>query len=106
MLADPRHWQSHYPGSATEQQLQRHFSYSDRIRYYWTQPEAIAAVDELMAALDAVVIPEPLVSQHLGRLYPAVAAARLAATPRDLCLAAINLALEPYRIATDKERAA
>ena len=100
MLAEPGNWQSHYPGTAAEQRLQRHFSYSDRIRYYWTQPEAVAAVEGLLRQLDGVSIPETLVSQYLGRLYPAVAAGSLPATARELCLAAVDLALAPYRVAT------
>jgi len=100
MVRDPRHWQGHYPGTPEQQYLQRHFSYSDRIRYYWTQAEAAAAVDGLLARLDAVTIPETLVSQYLGRLYPAVAAGRVPARARALCLAAIDLALVPYRAAT------
>lgn len=99
MLAEPQHWRSHYPGTADEQHLQRHFSYSDRVRYYWAHPAAVAAVDRLMAALDAVKIPETLVSQYLARLYPAVAAGHLK-TPKALCLAAIDLTLAPYRAAT------
>lgn len=99
MLAEPGNWRSHHPGTPDEQYLQRHFSYSDRIRYYWTHPEAVAAVDRLMAKLEAVSIPETLVSQYLGRLYPAVAAGSLPARPRELCLAAIDQALAPYRVA-------
>ena len=106
MLAETANWRSHYPGTPDEQYLQRHFSYSDRIRYYWTHPEAVAAVDRLFAKLEAVAIPETLVSQYLGRLYPAVAAGSLKATPKALCLAAIDLALEPYRVATTRRDAA
>lgn len=102
MLTDPAHWRSHYAGSPAEQYLQRHFSYSDRIRYYWTHPEAAAAVDRLFAALDVATIPEILVSQYLGRLYPAVALGQLAADPRALCLAAVDAALAPYRTATKR----
>jgi D-tagatose-bisphosphate aldolase class II non-catalytic subunit len=96
MLDNPAHWQSHYPGTPAEQRLQRHFSYSDRIRYYWPHPDAVAAVDSLMHRLEGRDIPEPLVSQYLGRLYPLVAAGTLAASPRDLCIAAVNAALDPY----------
>jgi D-tagatose-1,6-bisphosphate aldolase subunit GatZ/KbaZ len=106
MLTDPTNWRSHYPGTPDEQYLQRHFSYSDRIRYYWTHPEAVAAVDRLLAALDTVSIPETLVSQYLGRLYPAVASGEIAASPRALCLAAIDQALAPYRTATTRGAAA
>lgn len=105
MLAETANWRSHYPGTPDEQFLQRHFSYSDRIRYYWTHPEAVAAVDRLFAKLEAVSIPETLVSQYLGRLYPAVAAGELDAKPKVLCLAAINLALAPYRVATTRSAA-
>lgn len=100
MLADPQYWQSHYPGTPEEQRLQRHFSYSDRIRYYWTQAEAVAAVERLLARLEGVAIPQTLVSQYLARLYPAVAEGRLLPQARELCLAAVELALAPYRAAT------
>jgi D-tagatose-1,6-bisphosphate aldolase subunit GatZ/KbaZ len=96
MLAQPQHWASHYPGTSTAQRLQRHFSYSDRIRYYWPAPEAVAAVDALLARLEGHTIPETLISQHLARLYPAVVTGQLAATPNALCLAAIDAALDPY----------
>ena len=96
MLANPQHWKSHYPGSENEQRLQRHFSYSDRIRYYWPEPRAVAAVERLIQRLDGLAIPETLISQHLGRLYPLVVEGRLGSTPRALCLAAIDTALDPY----------
>ena len=102
MLEDPRHWTSHYPGTPGHQRLQRHFSYSDRIRYYWTHPDAVSAVNRLFDALSAITIPETLISQYLGRLYPAVAAGRIAPRPKDLCLAAVHEALAPYRTATTR----
>lgn len=100
MLDQPKHWASHYPGSPEEQRLQRHFSYSDRIRYYWPDPRAQAAVETLMSRLDSRSIPETLVSQYLARLYPDVVIGALKPTARDLCLAAIDAALEPYYLAT------
>ena len=38
MLAAPENWAKYYEGSDAELALQRHFSYSDRMRYYWPQP--------------------------------------------------------------------
>ena len=38
MLADPSHWQGHYPGTPDEQRFARAFSLSDRARYYWPVP--------------------------------------------------------------------
>jgi D-tagatose-1,6-bisphosphate aldolase subunit GatZ/KbaZ len=99
MLAEPSHWAGHYGGAADEQRLQRHFSYSDRIRYYWPDARAAAAVDELLARLPDE-IPETLISQHLARLYPDVVEKRVAPKARDLCLAAVDAALAPYATAT------
>jgi D-tagatose-1,6-bisphosphate aldolase subunit GatZ/KbaZ len=67
MLAEPGFWQSHYPGSPEEQHLLRHYSFSDRIRYYWPHPKAQAAVTRLLDALQDRTIPPTLVSQFLPR---------------------------------------
>jgi D-tagatose-1,6-bisphosphate aldolase subunit GatZ/KbaZ len=88
---------SHYPGTPEEQQLQRHFSYG-RIRYYF-RPRAVAAVDRLMDRLGEREIPQTLISQYLSRLYPSVLAGRVLPRPRDLCLAAVDLVLDPYYVA-------
>lgn len=65
MLREPKDWKGHYHGTDAEQALQRHYSYSDRIRYYWNRPEAEAAVARLRDALDGRVIPETLMRQFL-----------------------------------------
>jgi len=65
MLAEPGHWAQHYDGNADEQRLMRHYSLSDRIRYYWTHPKAAAAVDRLMTALSGQSVPALLFHQHL-----------------------------------------
>ncbi|MFK4809883.1 D-tagatose-bisphosphate aldolase, class II, non-catalytic subunit [Devosia sp. ZW T5_3] len=73
MLREPLHWQKYYHGDDTALRVQRHFSYSDRIRYYWPHPDAIGAVDRLMTALGEREIPMPLISQFLGTLHAAAA---------------------------------
>ena len=99
MLDQPKHWASHYSGAPDEQRLQRHYSYSDRIRYYWPDPHAQAAVDALMSRLAAHPIPETLISQYLARHLPDVVSGKLKPTPRDLCVAAIDAALDQYSAA-------
>jgi D-tagatose-1,6-bisphosphate aldolase subunit GatZ/KbaZ len=96
MLREPQNWRGYYAGSADELRVQRHFSFSDRIRYYWARPEAQAAVDRLFARLGERVIPEPLISQYLGALYPAVADGALPARPRELVIAAVRRILARY----------
>jgi len=100
MLENPGHWQSHYPGAPDEQRRLRHFSYSDRIRYYWPDPRAAAAVDRLFDRLGTGLIPETLISQHLARLYPSVLTGEVSPRPRELCIAAVNQALDGYYAAT------
>ncbi len=97
MVEKPGHWQRYYHGDAAALRLQRHFSYSDRIRYYWPEPTAEAAVRRLMDRLAGRAIPETLVSQYLAALYPAVAAGRIAAEPAALLIAAVQRVLAVYR---------
>lgn len=96
MLQKPQHWAKYYHGNALHQHLQRHYSYSDRIRYYWTDPAASAAVVELLALFGQQNIPEPLISQHLGAAYPDVMTGQTAKTAPALLRAAVMRALKPY----------
>lgn len=100
MTSEPGYWENYYHGDANQMLVQRHFSYSDRIRYYWSHPQAVAAVDRLFARLDGLDIPETLVSQFLAPMYPQVAAGTLATRARELCIAAVRRALQPYSEAT------
>lgn len=90
MLEKPDNWQAYYEGDAQEQFFQRHFSYSDRIRYYWNEPAAKTAVDRLFAALGDTVIPEPLISQFMARQ------SRQPGNAKGLVIHAIRTALSPY----------
>jgi len=100
MTLEPDNWKRYYHGDERQLFIQRHYSYSDRIRYYWNHPSAAAAVDRLFARLEGVEVPETLVSQFLAPLYPQVSAGTVAARPRDLCMAAVSHALKPYSEAT------
>ena len=72
MQLQPQHWQRFYPGNAVEQQLLRQYSFSDRIRYYWQQPELQQAVSRLLQNLSTVAIPLPLLSQFMPLQYQAI----------------------------------
>ena len=96
MLGEPDHWQKYYHGPAKYLQFQRHFSYSDRIRYYWPHRDAQAALKRLDERLDGQRIPETLVSQYLAALYTAVAAGRVEARPRNLQITAVQAVLALY----------
>jgi len=65
MSERPEQWNKYYTGFQTELWLQRHFSYSDRIRYYWPEPAARAAADTVLERLHGRTIPATLLSQYL-----------------------------------------
>ncbi|HVJ40390.1 MAG TPA: D-tagatose-bisphosphate aldolase, class II, non-catalytic subunit [Dongiaceae bacterium] len=99
MLREPGNWQKYYHGDAQECRVLRHFSYSDRIRYYWPHPEAAAAVSRLMARLGDRAIPETLVSQHLASLYPDVASGLIPSQAHHLLVASVEQVLRRYAAA-------
>jgi D-tagatose-1,6-bisphosphate aldolase subunit GatZ/KbaZ len=72
MVGEPRNWLKYYQGSDRDLWRKRHFSYSDRIRYYWTHPTAVAAVAALRDRLAGTAIPDPLLHQYLPRLAESV----------------------------------
>lgn len=104
MQADPSDWQAYYHGTPATQYLQRHYSYSDRIRYYWNRPEAAKAVDSLTNALADVEIPAPLISQFLSRHYAQVVAGEVAPRVKPLVIAAVRAALAPYSAACSTQQ--
>ncbi len=96
MLAAPDNWVKYYEGTEAELRLQRHFSYSDRMRYYWPQREAHAAVEALLGVLGDIEVPETLIGQYLGARYEAVRSGRLPADARSLALAAVESVMQDY----------
>lgn len=93
MLAAPAHWHSHYHGSETSLYVQRHYSYSDRIRYYWSNPTATVAVGRLREALNGVSIPETLMHQFLPTVPAELGSA---GNPDSILHAAISQVLADY----------
>ena len=96
MLDHPGYWQPYYRGTPDQQRVLRHFSYSDRIRYYWAAARPREAVGELLDHLSRTSIPEPLISQFLPALYPRVTSGALVPTPRALVLEAVGDVLSVY----------
>lgn len=101
MLAEPAMWEGYYPGSPAEQRLARRYSYSDRLRYYWPDPEIARAQALLFDNLAAVDIPLPLLSAHLSVQYARVRRGELAPRPRDLAVDRVRDVLRDYSRACD-----
>lgn len=96
MLAQPKHWQTHYPGTASQQRVLRHYSYSDRIRYYWPGADARAAVQALLQRLHGVTIPETLISQYLPGQHERVMLRATRPEPRTLLIEGVRDVLRRY----------
>ena len=99
MLRDPRHWASHYKGKPERQAYLRHFSYSDRLRYYWTDPSVERAMSQLMVVLSDGRLPLTLISQYFPQHARSVSGGLILATAVSLIRASVQLALEPYAVA-------
>lgn len=97
MRASPEHWLKYYSGDDTALWLQRHFSLSDRIRYYWPDPAAREAVQNLIGRLEGRRIAAPVVSQFL----PAAGLRSDGAECRELLVGSVLRVLEIYERATD-----
>lgn len=96
MLADPSYWESYYHGDPHTQRTARRYSYSDRLRYYWSDPEIDAAREALLDNLRRRGIPMPLISQHLPVQYHRIRAGHLQPDPLALVIDKIRDALRPY----------
>lgn len=100
MRAEPGQWAKYYTGDAAEQRLARRYSYSDRMRYYWPDPEIQAAERRLLVNLTDRDIPLPLLSQYLPDQYQRVRDGTIGNHPVELVLDRIRDVLRGYRHAT------
>lgn len=65
MESKPGSWKDYYD---RDDRIAILFGYSDRIRYYWDDPEVIASVGRLMDSLSRKEIPGQLLSQYVPHL--------------------------------------
>lgn len=99
MLENPKYWAGHYHGTPEQQRILRRYSYSDRLRYYWTVPTVHNAVSKLLANLQHTEIPETLLSAYLPEQYNAIRNRSLKKTALPIVCHRIQQALNPYAVA-------
>lgn len=92
----PNYWEKYYHGNAGEQELKRKYSYSDRARYYFAQPEVVAARARLMENLRRKPLPLYLVSQFLPVQYEKVREGILVADPEAFVEDKIQAVVDRY----------
>jgi len=93
MRKDPVHWKDHHHGP--DRSYTRLFSYRDRSRYYWTDPEVEAEVERLLAAT-AGPLPSQLLSRHLPMALDAVLDGELEPNGRAIVLHAVRRVFGHY----------
>jgi D-tagatose-1,6-bisphosphate aldolase subunit GatZ/KbaZ len=104
MQEEPGYWEGYYPGGPAAKRLLRRYSYSDRIRYYWSYPDVEDAQRRLFSNLGAREIPQPLLSQYLPRQYERVRHGALMSVPEALVFDRIRDTLQDYAVACHPQR--
>ncbi len=99
MKAEPRHWAKYYHarGAALDYDLQ--YSLSDRIRYYWPDPEIARAQDAMFRNLTQNPPPPALISQYLPIAHAAVRDGLIGGGPAELAMAHVWAVLDGYHAA-------
>jgi len=99
MIRQPEHWQEYYRGDETSQRLARKFSMSDRLRYYWSNPQVQSAFGRLLDNLGKKPLPLPLVSQYAPGQCERIRNGQIAITPEAIILDMVYSVLEQYAFA-------
>ncbi|MDW5417517.1 D-tagatose-bisphosphate aldolase, class II, non-catalytic subunit [Iodobacter sp. CM08] len=81
MKEEPDYWLAYYEQAGHQQYLDRNYSLSDRIRYYWPHPEVSAAVAKLFDNLRRQPPLPTLISQYLPEQAKKISAGLLSASP-------------------------
>ena len=99
MVSQPKHWQKYYHGEPAARRVQRKFSRSDRIRYYWSNPRVQSALERLLQNLREKALSPALLSQFMPEQLEKIRNCQLDAAPEALILDKINAVLEEYAFA-------
>jgi D-tagatose-1,6-bisphosphate aldolase subunit GatZ/KbaZ len=99
MLREPAHWQDHYHGTPSQMAFARKYSLSDRIRYYWSDPQVQSAIARLFQNLASKPLPPTLVSQFLPAGREKIRSGRIVNSPDSLILDRVGSVLEDYAFA-------
>lgn len=100
MMKNPGNWQKHYHGNDAELFIKRKYSFSDRCRYYFAQPEIIAAIDKLFENMRKVEIPLGMLRQYMPQQYIKVRDGVISADPKELVEDCVVHLVEDYNYAT------
>ena len=100
MMKDPGNWQKHYHGNDADLAIKRKYSFSDRCRYYFAQPEMKEAIAKLFANMSEVTIPLGMLRQYMPLQYIKVRDGVLSTDPKELAEDCVVHLVEDYNYAT------
>jgi len=100
MVECPKYWKKYYCSSEEENKLKRKYSYSDRIRYYWSDKKVNESFNRLMQNLEENRIPHTLLSQYFPEEYYAIREGKISEAPEDIIIHKISGVLDIYNYAT------
>jgi D-tagatose-1,6-bisphosphate aldolase subunit GatZ/KbaZ len=96
MREHPKYWERYYHGSGKRLSVDLQYSLSDRVRYYWPDPEIEAARVKLFENLSRTPPPISLLSQHLPHALHAVREGAATRDPLSLAVAHVSAVLDDY----------
>ncbi len=98
MLAEPGRWERYYEGDEHERRIAATYSYSDRMRYYWPDPEITAATRRSCTPRRGRH-PAPAAEPVLPVQYERVREGLLPNRAEDIVLDRVRDVLRPYAAA-------
>jgi D-tagatose-1,6-bisphosphate aldolase subunit GatZ/KbaZ len=99
MKAEPRYWEKYYHARGAALDFDLQYSLSDRIRYYWSDPEIMRAQAVLFANLVEHPPPPALISQYLPIAHRALSEGLVKNNPAELAMAHVGAVLDDYHAA-------
>lgn len=100
MTKNPGNWMKHYHGSDIQLAIKRKYSFSDRCRYYFAQPEMQEAILKLFRNLSEAEIPLSMLRQYMPQQYIKVRDGLLSMNPKELAEDCVIHLIEDYNYAT------
>jgi len=99
MVRNPKYWRDYYHGDESEVRISLFYSYSDRCRYYWPDPEVQKEIEVLIENLAPRPAALTLISQYLPFEYEAIRAGILQPHPSEIIRYHIGKVLRKYATA-------
>ena len=103
MDKNPKYWNKHYKGNKNEIAFAQKYSFSDRIRYYWSSKTVDDSLNLLIQNLTENTIPLNLLSQYMPQECDAVMEGRIDKKPKSLIHHKIMSVLDKYSYAVKGE---